>query len=366
MIDRRQFPPTLPFPRRERLRPRPQMLRAGTSRREVLTQLATVGEVVAGAGSAVSILVLDDFGLLRNGASPNLPSDYLDAIDRLRPDAGVGTCAAAAATGEVVVTPDFRADAKWASCATCLLRSASSARGAYRSSPADGRVLGTFGTFPGARAPRRRARSGARARRRRCARDRGDRLPRGATGLAASSASRITATSPPWTPGAHAIFSRSSSVESTPATVVTRPPAARTSAMPVACDTTSALIDTKPSSRPAAPARARGHPDTTMRTPRATPPRRATIAAVRRTSVGREMRREAHRDHRVGERARRTRLHRPVVHGRQAAAHVARDQRNGRCMRDARPAPRRRPRTPPSPRTTAARSRSSPCRRAGR
>ena len=68
-------------------------------RREILTRLATAAEVLSGPGSAVSILVLDENGLLRNGASPNLPSDYLDAIDRLKPDARIGTCAAAAATG---------------------------------------------------------------------------------------------------------------------------------------------------------------------------------------------------------------------------------------------------------------------------
>lgn len=59
-------------------------------------------------------LVLDEEGLLRNAASPDLPLDYLNAIDRLKPDAKVGTCAAAAATGCVVITPDFRADDKWA------------------------------------------------------------------------------------------------------------------------------------------------------------------------------------------------------------------------------------------------------------
>jgi hypothetical protein len=89
------------------------MLAAGAPKREILTRLATAGEILAGPGTAVSILVIDEHGLLRNGASPNLPADYLDAIDRLRPDASVGTCAAAAATGFAIETPDFRADDKW-------------------------------------------------------------------------------------------------------------------------------------------------------------------------------------------------------------------------------------------------------------
>ena len=89
------------------------MLWQGAALREVLTALATVGEVVSGPGAACSILILDKDGLLRNGASPNLPPDYLDAIDRLKPNPRVGTCAAAAATGSMVITPDFHADDKW-------------------------------------------------------------------------------------------------------------------------------------------------------------------------------------------------------------------------------------------------------------
>jgi GAF domain-containing protein len=124
-----------------------QMLEAGAPRHEMLTRLATAGEVLSGPGATVSILFLDEDGLLRNGASPNLPSDYLDAIDRLKPSPGVGTCAAAAATGMVVFTPDFLADDKWAELRhlPCSLGFV----GAWSmpiKSP-DGAVLGTFGTY---------------------------------------------------------------------------------------------------------------------------------------------------------------------------------------------------------------------------
>lgn len=90
------------------------MLGQGRPRREILMHLAAAAERISSTRAVASILVLDDQGLLRNGASPNLPPDYLDAIDRLKPDAQGGTCASAAATGEVVVTPYFRADEKWA------------------------------------------------------------------------------------------------------------------------------------------------------------------------------------------------------------------------------------------------------------
>ena len=124
-----------------------QMLEDGVPWRDILSRLANAGEALAGPGTVVSILVLDPDGLLRNGASPNLPPDYLDAIDRLRPDAHVGTCAAAAATGLVVITPDFFADDKWAELRH--LPHSLGFVGAW-SMPiisTEGRVLGTFGTY---------------------------------------------------------------------------------------------------------------------------------------------------------------------------------------------------------------------------
>ena len=89
-----------------------EMLENNASQTAILTCLVTGAEMGAGAGAVSSILLLDEDGLLRNGASPNLPRDYLNAIDRLKPDPAVGTCAAAAATGKTVVAPDFRADGK--------------------------------------------------------------------------------------------------------------------------------------------------------------------------------------------------------------------------------------------------------------
>jgi len=125
-----------------------RLIDASAPRDEILTCLVTAAETVAGPRAVSSILVLDADGLLRNGASPNLPRDYLDAIDRLKPDPTVGTCAAAAATGAVVVTPDFLADGKWAELRHLPL--ALGFVGAWSmpiKSPRDGRVIGTFGTY---------------------------------------------------------------------------------------------------------------------------------------------------------------------------------------------------------------------------
>jgi hypothetical protein len=123
------------------------MLEAGVTRCEALTHLATAGEVLAGPDSAVSILVLDQDGLLRDGASPNLPADYLAAIDRLKPNPNLGTCAAAAATGCVVLTPDFQADEKWAELRHLPLALGFVGAWSHPIKSSAGAVLGTFGTY---------------------------------------------------------------------------------------------------------------------------------------------------------------------------------------------------------------------------
>jgi GAF domain-containing protein len=115
---------------------------------EVFLCLIAAAEQISGAGAVSSVLVLDEDGLLRNGASPNLPADYLHAIDGLKPHADLGTCAAAAATGGMVITPSFLADDKWAELRHLPL--AIGFAGAWSmpiTSSRDGRVLGTFGTY---------------------------------------------------------------------------------------------------------------------------------------------------------------------------------------------------------------------------
>ena len=114
---------------------------------EILAHLCRAAEALSRNTTVASILVLDADKRLRNGASPGLPPDYLAAIDGLRPDADLGTCAAAAATGEVVTTPSFLADRRWAELKHLPL--ALGFRGAW-SQPIkgkDGDILGTFGTY---------------------------------------------------------------------------------------------------------------------------------------------------------------------------------------------------------------------------
>jgi len=124
-----------------------EMLEQGATQGEILPVLVRAAEKANGNRSVSSILVLDRHGLLRNGASPGLPEDYLDAIDGLRPDPKVGTCSAAAATGAAVLTPDFRADEKWAELRHLPLALGYVGAWSHPIKTAAGNVLGTFGTY---------------------------------------------------------------------------------------------------------------------------------------------------------------------------------------------------------------------------
>ena len=119
----------------------------GAPLREVLSQLTTAVETLAKGRTVASILLLDREGLLRNGASPNLPADYLDAIDRLKPHPKVGTCAAAAATGLVVETPSFYDDERWSELRHLPLALGFLGAWSMPIKAQGGRVIGTFGTY---------------------------------------------------------------------------------------------------------------------------------------------------------------------------------------------------------------------------
>jgi len=123
------------------------MIEKGEDQQEILACLINAAESLAPEGSVSSILLLDKDGLLRNGSSPNLPSDYLSAIDGLKPDPWVGTCASAAATGSIVITPDFKSDDKWSELRHLPLALGFVGAWSVPIKTKDGKVLGTFGTY---------------------------------------------------------------------------------------------------------------------------------------------------------------------------------------------------------------------------
>lgn len=122
------------------------MIGKGISPNLILSFLTDAAEKAAGPGTVASILLLDKDGLLRNGSSPKLPDDYLKAIDGIKPHPNVGTCAAAAATGKMVITPSFYADNKWAELRH--LPTSLGFVGAWSMPIKSGtKVIGTFGTY---------------------------------------------------------------------------------------------------------------------------------------------------------------------------------------------------------------------------
>ncbi|HVE80002.1 MAG TPA: PAS domain S-box protein, partial [Gemmatimonadaceae bacterium] len=125
-----------------------EMVAGGDPLPDVLKYLAGVVEgPLVDSRSAASILLLDEGGRLYNGASPSLPQEYVEAIEGLEADENVGTCAAAAATGETVVTPDIDADPNWQDLKHLPLELGLQSAWSMPISNADGRVLGTFGTY---------------------------------------------------------------------------------------------------------------------------------------------------------------------------------------------------------------------------
>lgn len=124
-----------------------QMLSNGTSEKEILFHLIKASEKIAGGDSVSSILVLDEQGLLRNGASPRLPDDYLRAIDGIKPAANVGTCASAAATGNMTITQDFMEDNKWNELRHLPMALGFAGAWSMPIKSSEGKVLGTFGTY---------------------------------------------------------------------------------------------------------------------------------------------------------------------------------------------------------------------------
>lgn len=124
-----------------------QMINSHLNNHEILMFLASAAEKAAGPDAVVSILLLDEAGLLRNGASPKLPADYLEAIDGLKPDPNVGTCAAAAATGKVVFTPNFYADNKWSELRHLPTSLGFVGAWSFPIKTGGNKVLGTFGTY---------------------------------------------------------------------------------------------------------------------------------------------------------------------------------------------------------------------------
>ena len=123
------------------------LMESGSSHGDVLKFLADTNDQIGASDTVTSILRVGRSGLLHDGASPRLPSDYLKAIDGLKPSPYVGTCAAAVATRSMVITLDFLEDSKWAELRHLPLALGFKSAFSIPIMSLEGRVLGTFGTY---------------------------------------------------------------------------------------------------------------------------------------------------------------------------------------------------------------------------
>jgi len=123
-----------------------EMVIKGAPLSEVLIYLTQIVEQQTDGQAVASILLLDEQGCLRNGASPNLSENYLQAIDGIKADVNVGTCSAAVSR-EIVITPDIAADPKWQGFSLLPLELGLKAAWMMPIIARDGHVLGTFGTY---------------------------------------------------------------------------------------------------------------------------------------------------------------------------------------------------------------------------
>lgn len=124
------------------------MIDRGEPLPETLTLLCHIVEAEALTLVRAAILLVDTSGTcLRTGAAPGLPDAYNRAVDGIGIDAQVGTCCAAAALAQPVVTPDIGNDPAWNGLSHLPLNLGLVAAWSMPIIGSDGHVLGTFGTY---------------------------------------------------------------------------------------------------------------------------------------------------------------------------------------------------------------------------
>lgn len=95
---------------------------------------------------ALAIILLLDGKRLRRGAAPSFPK-YMAEVDGFEIDPAVGTCSAAAARKEQVITADITKDAHWAGYLELAARHGLKAGWATPIFSSNNQVLGTFGLY---------------------------------------------------------------------------------------------------------------------------------------------------------------------------------------------------------------------------
>ncbi len=115
---------------------------------EILGALCEIVEAQAPVEVRAAILLITPDGRhLTTGAAPSLPESYSRAIDGIGISPFVGTCAAAAARRQLVITPDISIDRGWEPFKHLPLGLGLKAAWSLPILSADGGVLGTFGSY---------------------------------------------------------------------------------------------------------------------------------------------------------------------------------------------------------------------------
>ena len=115
---------------------------------EILDVLVHTIEAHSPGGVLGSVLLVDDTGRhLRHGAAPSLPRAYRDAIDGLAIGPTVGSCGAAAFTGQTIIASDIAADPRWVDYRALALAHGLRACWSMPIFSTAGKVLGTFALY---------------------------------------------------------------------------------------------------------------------------------------------------------------------------------------------------------------------------
>ena len=124
-----------------------ELIARGESLHQVLDTLLRVIQLQS-SGMLASILLLDPDGIhVRHGAAPDLPEEYVRAVDGLTIGPQAGSCGTAAFTRKAVVVGDIATDPLWNDCRAVALKNDLRACWSTPIFDSERRVLGTFAMY---------------------------------------------------------------------------------------------------------------------------------------------------------------------------------------------------------------------------
>jgi signal transduction histidine kinase len=132
------------------------LLAKNQSLETVLSAICEAIETIIPTSRSLFMLVVENGESLTPGAAPNMPAEFLEAVDGLKIGEGQSCSAAAAATGRVVITPDIDSDPGMKNFVVIARSAAMRSSWSQPIFAPDSVVLGTFAIYkpePGSPAP---------------------------------------------------------------------------------------------------------------------------------------------------------------------------------------------------------------------